>query len=219
LRCIKQSKYRQHVKTIDFTSDTDPNNYEEEDNLGDRVTIFREIVEAFPNTTTLAGLNLRYETFAPQHYETEFTEACANLTNLDLTFFASMADFNTWIDDMDYLQAFQQNLRDLLANTTHLTILDLSFGPDRYWQDDHIFTSHGLWHIIPRDRVWPALRRLSINYIAIAEKDIVDLLQHHSATLVAFNFGGLVLFKPSRKKGDDWSMRSGKMHTWRKRAW
>jgi hypothetical protein len=36
---------------------------------------------------------------------------------------------------------------------------------------------------------------------------------------VAFNFGGLVLFKPSRKKGDDWSMRSGKMHTWRKRAW
>lgn len=219
LRCLKQATFNRHIKTIDWTSDLDDEHHEDESNLGERVTIFRDIVLASPNVTTLGALNLRYETFANRNYNLEFARACEKLTYIDLKFFASETDFEAWINNGEYRVEFQQNLRGLLAHTNHLTILQLSFGPEIYWHNEHMFASHGLWHILPPNKVWPNLSHLELNYIAITEKDISQLLAAHSTTLLCLHLRGIILFEPDLKMGHDWFLRGTKMRAWRKTAW
>lgn len=219
MRCIQQSPFKRHVKIIDFTSDVESDGYEEETFLGPRVGIFWEAAHAFPNLTTFSGLNLRYETFSEQFFDNKSVYACRNVTHLDLNFFASKPDFDSWIYDSTYRCAFQANLQKLLLSTTHLTMLNLNFGPDRYWQNDNLFNSHRIWDYIPKNKTWEKLRFLLIGRVAITESDIVALLQRHSKTLESFHFSGLVLFKSRGGMGDDWSMKSSERNKWREESW
>jgi hypothetical protein len=111
LRYFQRANFNRHIRTIDWTSDPDSAHHEDETNLGSRVHIFRDIVLASPNMTTLGALQLRYETFFDRNYSLNFAQACKNLTYLDLKFFASEADFKACMYHDVKRAEFQRNLK------------------------------------------------------------------------------------------------------------
>jgi hypothetical protein len=218
---LQQANLNRHIRIIDWTSDPDSAHYEDETNLGLRVRTFRDIVLASPNVTTLAALQLRYETFFDQNYSLDFAEACKNLTSLDLRFFASEADFKACLYDGAKRAEFQRNLKEVLVHTRYLTVLGLCLGHAKYWRNELIWVRLCLSHIIPTDKIWAKLQVLELCCVGIMEHDFVQLLAAHSGTLMSVYLEESLLLDPNGAISEDssWHRYGTVMPKWKKLAW
>jgi hypothetical protein len=146
-----------------------------------RVQNYREIVHGF------AAAKSPIDWISAQHCpplffrEDNMPATFTQLKNLDL---------HIYPDPKDNTHRGVQRLRHFVKSLPRLEMMTLAFGEYGDWEAKR-FQFPMLRNIIPLDGFsWPKLRVLYLEFLMIAEAEVVSILAAHAATLKCFHFQG-----------------------------